>query len=291
MSPEEGKKNRRIGWAVSLGIHAVLLLFFFLFMAWREPDPPVPEYGIELNFGLEEYGSGESQPDEPATIPDQTESEVTQPEETETLEEELAPETLEEEVLQEEVEEVSEIQDLESPDVIEPPIATDEPSEPEMDTEEAPSRDRAEEPEDSPATEPVQGVSDDLLEAERSASHGDDQAVTGDKGDPEGSLDSRALYGSQGGGGGPMLDLSGWIWDFEPAPDDTSNENGKIVFEIKIDDRGEIISVRTLEKSVSPEVERIYRQEVEALTFSPVSSNTIPAPVSTGKITFIIRSR
>jgi hypothetical protein len=65
--------------------------------------------------------------------------------------------------------------------------------------------------------------------------------------------------------------LSGWRWDFEPNPPDTSNENGKIVFEIKIDDRGEIISVRTLEKTVSPEVERIYRQEVESLTFSPIA--------------------
>jgi len=115
--------------------------------------------------------------------------------------------------------------------------------------------------------------------------------VEGDKGDEKGSIDSRALYGSQGGGGGPHLELSGWMWDFTPNPRDTSNENGKIVFEIKIDDRGEIISVRTIEKTVSPEIERIYRQEVESLTFSPISSNTRPAPVSTGKITFIIRSK
>jgi hypothetical protein len=54
---------------------------------------------------------------------------------------------------------------------------------------------------------------------------------------------------------------------------------------------GEIISVRTLEKTVSPSVERIYKNEVESLTFSPMSSNTTPAPVSTGKITFIIRSK
>ena len=119
---------------------------------------------------------------------------------------------------------------------------------------------------------------------------GDDVDIEGDKGDPKGTVDSRALYGTYGGGGGPMLDLAGWKWDFEPNPNDTSNENGKIVFEIKIDDMGEIISVRTLEKSVSPSVERIYKNEVESLTFSPTSS-TPPAAVSTGKITFIIRSR
>ena len=116
--------------------------------------------------------------------------------------------------------------------------------------------------------------------------------AAGDEGDPQGTLDSRALYdGTYGGGGGPTLDLTGWIWDFEPNPKDTSNENGRIVFEIKIDDMGEIISVRTLEKTVSPSVERIYKNEVESLTFSPISSNTTPAAVSTGKITFIIRSK
>ncbi len=85
--------------------------------------------------------------------------------------------------------------------------------------------------------------------------------------------------------------MTGWIWDFAPDPKDTSNENGRIVFEIKIDDMGEIISVRTLEKTVSPAVERIYKNEVESLTFSPISSNTSSAPVSTGKITFLIRSK
>ena len=34
-----------------------------------------------------------------------------------------------------------------------------------------------------------------------------------------------------------------------------------------------------------------YREEVEKLTFSPISDNTVPAPISTGKITFIIRSK
>jgi hypothetical protein len=85
--------------------------------------------------------------------------------------------------------------------------------------------------------------------------------------------------------------MTGWVWDFPPKPDDTSSENGKIVFEIVVDDMGDLISVRTIEKTVSPEVERIYRMEVEKLTFSATSDNSIPAPVSKGKITFLIRSR
>ena len=85
--------------------------------------------------------------------------------------------------------------------------------------------------------------------------------------------------------------MAGWMWDFEPKPNDTSSETGRIVFEIKVDDQGEILSVRRLESTVSPAIEKIYRQEVEKLTFSKTSSNAIVAPISTGKITFVIKSK
>ncbi len=293
MATKEELKNRKIGWGVSIGIHTLLLVLFILIMAWREPDPPVPEYGIELNFGLEETGSGTEQPLEPAPASEQEEQVDPDSEETEAVEETTPSQSEAEELpSEEEVEEILETQPIESPDVAEPPVTDDEIVEevpdalPEVTSDVQPSEQQS-----SSVKEESPGVSDVEAPPVESASHGDDADEEGDKGDREGTLDSRALYGSQGGGGGPLLELSGWIWDFEPRPRDTSNENGKIVFEIKINSRGEIISVRTIEKSISPEVERIYRQEVESLTFSPLSTNTIPAPVSTGKITFIIRSK
>ncbi len=293
MSPQEEKRNQRIGWGVSIGIHSLLLLFFFLIMAWREPDPPVPEYGIELNFGIDPSGAGDVQPTQPTTMPVEPINQESEIQEIESQEETSLPEVLEEQILKEEViEEILETQEEESPDVIQPPETI-----PEVTTEEPEIiEEEKQEPQvsnvtDNKINENTQGTATENISDEQSIRQGDDVDIQGDKGDPEGTIDSRALYGSQGGGGGPLLDLSGWIWDFEPDPQDTSNENGKIVFEIKIDDRGEIISVRTLEKTVSPEIERIYKQEVESLTFSPISSRTIPAPVSTGKITFIIVSK
>jgi hypothetical protein len=124
------------------------------------------------------------------------------------------------------------------------------------------------------------------------SNRGDDKNEQGTKGKEEGTIDARGLYGSQGGGGGgTSLNMSGWQWDFLPKPKDNTSESGKIVFEIKIDDRGQIIYIRTLEKSVSPAVEKIYKSEVEKLTFSKTSGNTRPAPISTGTITFILRAR
>jgi hypothetical protein len=128
-------------------------------------------------------------------------------------------------------------------------------------------------------------------ENESGISHGDAADEVGDQGDPEGSLDSRALYGKQGGGDGATLLMTGWVWDYPPKPEDTYDETGRLIFEIVVDDMGDLISVKKIEGTVSPEVEKIYRREVEKLTFSATSDNSIPAPTSKGKITFLIRSR
>ena len=58
------------------------------------------------------------------------------------------------------------------------------------------------------------------------------------------------------------MNMSGWIWDFAPDPDDKSDESGKIIFQIIVDEEGEIIKVTTLEKTVSPIVEKKYKDAV-----------------------------
>ena len=55
---EKEKRDKATGWAVSAGLHAALLLLFLVVLAWKEPFPPHPEYGIELNFGMEQGGQG-----------------------------------------------------------------------------------------------------------------------------------------------------------------------------------------------------------------------------------------
>ena len=112
----------------------------------------------------------------------------------------------------------------------------------------------------------------------------------------EPKIDDRAIFkkvddGAGSGNKGASLDLTGWDWDFKPDPNDKSTENGMIVFQIVIDDEGEIIGVKTLEKTISPVVEKIYRDAVMELTFSKTSDNRTVAATSTGKITFIIQSK
>jgi periplasmic protein TonB len=100
------------------------------------------------------------------------------------------------------------------------------------------------------------------------------------------------LYGKQGGGGGGVgLDLAGWNWDDIPKPNIPNNEsNGKIIFEIKVDENGEIINYRVLEKTLSIEAEKACKEAIEKLTFTKKSGAAVP-DVSTGKITFVVRAQ
>ena len=113
-------------------------------------------------------------------------------------------------------------------------------------------------------------------------------------------VDERALYtgtgdkdtaGTSSESKGASLDLSGWMWDFEPKPNDTSSENGRIVFEILVDGEGELLKIRTITTTVSPAVEKIYEDAVRELTFSKTAENRSTAAQSKGRITFIIQSK
>lgn len=294
MTEQEEKKNERIAMATSIGVHVALLLLFLFVVAWRAPDPPLPEYGIELNFGLDREGTGEVQPSEPAGSQQPSEDDVEQSKE-ETIEEDEVPAV-------KEAVKPQETKPAEQPIATqkESPVAVKE----EKKTETKPVEKPKEEPKETAKTEtkPVEQKVDEKSTYKPTAektttdnkegkpvSHGDDANKTGDKGDQQGSVDAKALYGKPGGGdGGAGLELAGWNWDFIPKPNVPNNESGRVVFEIKVDDSGEIISIKTLERSVSLEAENICRREIEKLTFSKTGTN-VP-PISTGKITFIIRS-
>lgn len=289
MDQEEQKNNRKSA-LITGAIQVVFLLFLYFLVAWKEPYPPIPEYGIELSFGLQESGrpSTPSQPpvqetpvvetpleqpteevseqvteaaDEPAETedfnsPDQ--QEVTESEE-ENQEQEAVPEPVEEVVEEQQEPEVEEIIEPAPEEVVEDPIQ----EQPEVVL-----------PEETENT-------DDRGQADEE----------GEEGDPEADIDERALYGNVTGQDGASLQLSGWIWDFEPTPYDDSQETGKIVYKITIDDEGYIVeSPIPIVSTVSPSVEKYYRQAVERLTFSKTSTYKT-ALTSTGTITFVIKSK
>ncbi|MEQ8906795.1 hypothetical protein [Ekhidna sp.] len=260
------EKNKRIGWLTSIGVQLVLLVLFYFIVAWREPFPPIPEYGIELGFTTSAGAPGTSSPEQQAP-------------ETEELPEEEAEENQSDNTEQTETE---------AEEVSEQPIPKSQVESP-VKIEEAKSE------ETNTVKEEVKKEVDNRAVMKPSETKSEETSDNPSEGkDEERELDQRAIYGSQGPNTGDAeganLALSGWVWDFKPKPDDTSDQSGKIVYKIVVDQDGYLVKIETVTSTVSPTVERKYRQAVEKLTFSKTADYKT-APVSTGTITFIIKSR
>jgi hypothetical protein len=247
MGEREGeRKNERTGAIVSVAVHGAAVLAMILIAGWKAPNPPLPEYGIELNFGLADAGTGGVQPEE---VPDATEPSQ---EQVSSEPKEQAEETPDREESAEPVTEAV-VSKVESPVV---------------------TKDEKKEP-----AKPVEAPREPVKE---------EKPVLAEYKKPSESTDNS--HGKTASRGGASFELTGWTWDYIPKPDIKSGENGKIVFLIEVDDRGEILKVTTEERSVSPDVEKALLAEVRKLTFSRISDGAVPE-VSKGRITFVLRSR
>lgn len=267
---EQDKKNRRIAWITSLSIQLILLVVFYFIIAWKAPFPPIPEYGIEIGFASSEGAESLENVSTGETLPQETEQESSKP---------LAADTEQETTSGDEIEEAA-VEEIE-------PVETTNEAESES------TSTREEVPKDVEETTPENASPSDHKESETSQNETVDENET----DSEPAIDERALYGggqgtseNKGSSDGASLSLAGWIWDFKPKPEDTSSEVGKIVYKIVVDADGYLVQIETITSTVSPSVERVYRQAVEKLTFSKTSDYQ-PAPLSTGTLTFVIQSK
>ncbi|NOT76138.1 MAG: cell envelope integrity protein TolA [Cyclobacteriaceae bacterium] len=288
---EKEKKNKRIGFLISLGIHSAIFIILFFLMAWRAPDPPLPEFGVELNFGMDDQGSGEVQPETPVG------SDTDQIDETQDKPAESQPEEVKQEVKE----------DIKDEKAIEKAVS-DEPS-PVVVKEEKKKEVKKEIVKDKPVEKPKETViaeykkevkkdpsTSDASKKGKEGNQGDDKDKVGDKGSEEGTLEAKALYGNQGGGNGGGgngfgLSMAGWKWASDPKrPELPDNENGKVVFEIECDENGDITSIKTLERSLSPKAEQILKDEIRNNSLERTSGGRAPER-SKGKIIFILKTK
>ncbi len=286
--------NQRVGIAASVVLHATVLLLCFFFVTWSPPNPPLPDYGVELNFGVDPEGFGDLQTLAPANDAENAQdakpndiTRVSEPEpQPEVAKSTPAP------AVEEEPDVASEdVQEIDSP--VEVPIKK--PEAPKKPVEKPVVRAENPKPIQAPSYTPEKqeeggrgnkGTSSQLA----GNNNGDRPGKVGDQGDRRGTLDGKALYGNPGKGGGSSLDMAGWIWDKRPDQTDASTEEGRIVFRIKVDEEGNLISVSTLEKTVSPSVVSFYKKQIEELTFTKTRDNVSTASESEGTITVIVRS-
>lgn len=275
------RKNKRIGFLTSLGVHGALLLLFIFAMAWRAPDPPLPEFGIVINLGFDDEGSGDVQTDEPATEP-----------ETQTEEQQNEPEVQSEPVVQDKP-----IDKVEQEEVVtskvESPVAV------EKKEEKIKEEPKPKEPEkvktEFTKEDAKKAEQQTTNKGEKTESEGDDKDKTGNKGEPKGTLDPNAEYkgtpGGGAGGDGMSLSMGGWAWAEEPKlPSLPDNEDGRIVFEIECDEEGEIIGIITKERGLSLKAEQLLKEEIRRNSLVRTASGKAPER-SKGTVTFILKTR
>jgi outer membrane biosynthesis protein TonB len=277
------RKNRSIAGLIAVTLHVLVALGLFFLTAWKAPDPPLPEYGIELNFGLDAAGSGVVQP-QPEATPEAETPEENQPEEVKP-EEQKIPEAV--------------VSKTESPVVVEEPVKQTKKEEVVKKPEpvKKPVEVKKEEPvKPKPVIDPnTLYKGDQSKEVTKSPGQGNVEAAKGDQGVKEGKIDKEALYGTSGGGGaggsgfGSGLSMSGWKWDKEPEVTLSNESPGKIVFKITVDDNGDIVGLTTLERGISPAAEKLCREEILKRKFTPLGDK-VP-PISEGKVTLYVKAR
>lgn len=289
MAGANDKKNKWVAFLVSAGIHTSLFLTFFFLISWRAPYPPAPEYGVELNFGLDDQGGGEVQPEVSVGNPNAEGKDAEQ--KADDKKEDVQPVKEETSKPEPEIKQDNKSLSDETSDV-----EVKSKKEKEVKPKEKVESTKEKKADIKPAVEKKAVYSGNTGEkkGETNQSQGDDPGKTGDKGNPQGKLDAKALYGKPGGGGGGDgygLAMSGWEWASEPkVPELPDNENGRIVFEIECDENGDIVKITTTDRGLSLKAEQLLKAEIQKNSLIRTSNGKVP-PKSKGQVVFVLKTK
>jgi len=215
--------------AVITLIILLLLLFGVFNIGMKYLDPPV-EYGVAINFGNSDVGSGEP-------------VENVQKESAEEKIEEEIEEILEEQTQEEVVEEVQE--EVVTDDTSEE-IAVVENKE-EKKEEVKPVEPKKEEPKPAPKPKPSKAATDALNSllngtSENGTNKGEgDDSEKGQKGKEDGDPDSNKYYGNTGRGSGGNYNLAGRKALTKPIKQPDCQEEGTVVVSIEVNQNGKVI--------------------------------------------------
>jgi periplasmic protein TonB len=282
------RKNERIAAITSIGVHAAVFLLLLFMVAWQPPNPPHPEIGIEVNWGVDKQGSDNINPDKEVGSEGPAKEEPKQPEPVEEKQETEQPEIAEEKPAEQAISKTEspvvvkeEVKEVKKP--VEKPVEKVEPKkeEPVKKVDDAAVFKSKTQTTDSKSTQPKEGVT---------GSEGNDTDKKGNKGEPEGTLDAKASYEGKAGGGnnGFGLNMSGWGWSEQPQYKKlTSTLSGKVRFEIEVDEDGQIVKITTLERTLNYEDEKMLRAAIEKSQLEKTSPGAAP-PSSKGIVEFTL---
>ena len=308
---KEEADSRRKAIIITVIVNVLVLAAFFFIVVWRQPVPPIPQYGLELNLGFTNEGSANNQTTAPPALDEVQNTEAAAPGEpspeiTEAAVPVAQPETKAAKPTPTESKSSFETKsNVPSPitgaektsEAVKESTVPKEASQPVAKPAEKEAEETVQKAEEKPQVDPraIFGAGGTAGTSQQPSSGSNQGSSTqrGDEGNPSGTIDGRSIMqsgkGNAGEGAGYNLDLAGW--DFSSRPDiqdNVSTRNGRIIFRITVDNNGRIVQAIPLEYNVSNEVLAYYRGVVNKLTFKRQSGNP-SAEYSTGKITFIIK--
>ncbi|MDA0315159.1 MAG: energy transducer TonB [Bacteroidetes bacterium] len=273
------EQNSRIQSAlITVLVQLLLFLAIYFIVVWEQPKPPTPTYGLELNLGFSDLGSG-----------DQSQVSVNTSEITSTE----APAPGEVMPIQQATAATSTPKTVSAKPSANQAVSTQpSPLKGETSANAVPVKGESKEVTANPKVIEQPKVDQRALfgAGGKSGSASTSNSATGlgnsdskgDQGNPTGTGKAAA------GGAGYSLDLAGWDFASRPTINDrVSTRNGRIVFTITVDGSGKVVQALPLEYNVSNAVLAYYRQVVNQLNFK--KSGVAAADFSTGEITFVVK--
>jgi len=308
---KESNRIEKKSALITLILQIVLLCGLFFAVAWKEPNPPIAQYGIELGFEVF-TGTEEASPNQTNDSP----TENTQIIQEETSNDEIAPNEVTElqEILESTGESQGDIKDqeVETDQIIassqidaltdDETVAISDESEKIMeDVESTDKKEEKTEPKDNEAKKMLNMDEEDLQNASLDDSDSELQGKMEQTDSETGSdnkinkIDERALYktnigSKQGANEGPELQISGWEWGTQkPRPKDTSDEIvGKVICNIRVDSDG-YISAQLDSYTTPPSVAIAYKNSLDGLQLEIKDDGVTLG--SMGKVVFILKPK
>jgi TonB family protein len=255
------KKDKRTGWIISIAAHLVLFVLFYFLAAYVITIPPPGDLYVEIamaDYGTDATGSGE-------------------------FETEVPSETLEE-VVEENVSESTQPVQTTQAD----PVVTQETSDvstPSSETTTETNQD-VEDPEPQVSNE-LSNVLNQINNSGRGGSEGSTEG-TGNEGTTEGNIEGKGVVGGKDGIG---WELSGRGMIGEPSLSEKPTEEGKVVLDIYVNRKGEVIKavVNVLETNTSSSY--LYELAIKAAKTARFNVKDNAAPSQKGKMTFNFKLR
>ena len=233
--------------AIATTIVMALLLFLIFTFGLRYFDPPL-EYGIAVNFGTSNVGSGNIQPTEPLKSASSQEEviEETQQEEVEETVAETEPISApSEKVITQDSEESIKIKKQEEAKRKAEEADRQKKLEAERIIKQRKAAEEKKKAEEAAKRKRLDDMMGGLNNSDGNATGGEgDDNQAGDKGNPNGDPNASGYYGNGGGGSGGNYRLGNRKAVSKPKPTYDCDEQGRVVVSISVDKSGRVISAQ-----------------------------------------------